>query len=134
MALSIAIDKARRQTATRANRDAHDRAALRLEEVFKVAGIADELDKLDRPRNVEVETAFAVAYQCVDSENEREAVLAAFMKWEADEKAERSDRHTEVNAASAQMVRNNPVWIEARRVPSEWINGSATPDDEGMPA
>lgn len=128
MALSIAIDKARRQTATRANRDAHDRAALRLEEVFKVAGIADELDRLDRPRNIEVETAFAVAYQCVDGEQEREAVLNAFMKYEADEKAEKRDRHSKVNGAAAQMVRNNPVWIENQRVPQEWLADGCGPD------
>jgi hypothetical protein len=131
MALSVAIDKARRQTATRQNRDAHDRAALRLEEVFKVAGIADELDRLDRPRSIVTETAFAVAYQCVDAEDEREAVLDAFMKYQAEERAERRDRHAEVNAASGQMVRNNPVWIEGHRVPSEWINGAAAPLDSG---
>jgi hypothetical protein len=127
MALAVALEKARRQTATRANREAHDRAALRLEEVFKVQGVADELDRLDRPRNISVETAFAVAYQTVDDDDEREAVLDAYMQWDADEKAERKDRHEAINSATAMLIRDNPVWIEGERIPSEWLNGAKVP-------
>lgn len=125
--LTHKINEARRETATRENRDAHDRAALRLEEVFKSSGMADELDRLDRPRNMEVEQAFAVAYQKVDAEDERDAVVAAYMKWEADEKAERTDRHAKTGDLTTMLVRNNPVWIENEPVPDAWLNDGCGP-------
>jgi hypothetical protein len=127
VALSIAIEKARRTGASQENREAHKRAALRLEEVFKQSGMADELDRLDRPRNLKVESAFAVAFQAVDREAERDAVVTAFLSWQEDEKGERKDRHAAVNDLSAQMIRNNPVWIENEPVPDAWLNDGCGP-------
>lgn len=127
MTITRTLGEAIRATATRENRDAHDRAALRLEEVFKVQGIADELDTRDRPRNIDVETAFAVAFQTCDSEPEREAVVAAYMKWDADEKAERADRHEVGGSAAAMLIRDNPVFIERERVPAAWLTDGCGP-------
>ena len=87
-ALSIAIEKARRG-ATTAARQRQDDAEARLEELIKIGGIPEEYDRLDRPGNLAVETAFARCYQLVDSDDEREAVVKAFVTWQSDERHER---------------------------------------------
>lgn len=118
-ALSIAIEQARRQTATRANRERQRRAELRLEEIVKVAGIADGYARGDRDGNLLIEQTFAKLYQAVDSPMEREAVVQAFMVWQADERHESSMVRALADDSVAFLKRNNPVWIDGAAVPAD---------------
>lgn len=138
MVLTVAIEKARRQTATRENREAQARAELRLEELLKVDGIADEYAEVDRRGDLAIETQFAKLYQLVDTEHEREAVVAAFMVWQADEAEEERIVRGSVEEAGSVMRRNNGVWLEGQ--PAQLDEPDRTPrwiarkDAQGLPA
>ena len=117
MALSIAIDKARRQTATRENRERQNRAELRLEEIVKTSGIADEYEAVDRRGDLDIETHFARLFQQAPDEKFRTLVTRAFMAWQADEKAEEEAVYGSVGATVQMLKNNNDVWINGARVP-----------------
>lgn len=124
MALTQAIEQARRTTASASNRQRQHRAELRLEEIIKVAGIADQYEAADRAGDLRIETAFARIYQSTSDEHIRDLVLTAFMAWQDDEKAEERIVRGEVGAAVSLLKSNNPTFV----------NGSFTPIDDGMPA
>lgn len=117
MALTHAIEQARRQTATRANRHRQHLAELRLEEIVKVSGIADTYEQIDRQGDLRIETAFARIYQMADSKQLREAVLDAFVAWQDDEKQEEAIVRGQTDGAVAMMKRHNPAFIEGVWVP-----------------
>lgn len=110
--MTMTLSERQATRATRANRTRQERAERRLDEIVKAAGIPDEYDRRDRDGNLAVETAFATCYQLVDSEAERDAVVAAFMVWQRDEQSERGivrDLSSEtVNVLKA----NNPAWLD----------------------
>jgi hypothetical protein len=119
LALSIAIDKARRQTATRANRDRQLRAEMCLEQVVKVAGIPDEFSARGRASDLAVEKAFATAYQLMDSEEERAAVVQAFMVWQSDERHESRIVRDLSDESVALLKSNHPLFIDGAFTPSD---------------
>ena len=119
MVLTTAIEQARRQTATRANRERQNRAELRLTEIIKVAGIADDFERADRKGDLRIESAFAALYQASKSENLRELVVDAFVAWQQDEAAEEAAVRGGVNGAVLQLKANNPVWLNGAAVPAD---------------
>lgn len=118
MALNRAITTARRQTATTANRQRQQRAELRLEEIVKVAGIADEYEAADRRGDLAIESAFAAIYQNAHSEELRELVVRAFMAWQSDEAAEEAAVRGGVDGAVTMLKRHNPTFIEGVFTPA----------------
>lgn len=130
MTLTTRIEQARRgtrPTATRANRDRQRRAELRLEEIVKTAGIPDAYERVGRSGDLAVETAFATAYQLVNTERERDAVLRAFMVWEDDERGERAAVRALTGDVVADLKLHNRAWIDGTPIPDEWLNGAAVP-------
>lgn len=119
MALAKHLEQARRQTATAENRLRQHRAELRLEEIVKVAGIADDYDHADRIGDLNVETAFARIYQMAESEPMREAIVQAFVAWQNDERAEESIVHGGVDSSVSMLKRHNPAFIEGAFVPED---------------
>ena len=117
MALARELTKARRLTATRENRDRQIRAEMCLEQVVKVAGIPEEYDRRDRTGNLAVERAFATAYQLVDSDAEREAVVQAFMVWQTDERHESSTVRELADESVELLKSNHPLFIDGAAVP-----------------
>lgn len=105
--------------ANRANRATQHRAERRLDEIVKVAGIADDYQTVDRAGDLAIEKHFAALYQLVDTQEEREAVAAAFATWQACERREEYALRGSVDDSVTLLKSNNPFWI----------NGSATPDD-----
>ena len=120
MALSTAI----RATATATNRARQRRAEARLDEIVKVAGIADDYATVDRHGDLEIEKHFAALYQLVDSDNEREAVARAFAVWQRSEQAEDDALRGSVDDSVGLLKSNNPLFID----------GAYTPTDSGRSA
>ena len=116
-ALSIAIAEAQKQRASRDNRQRQLRAELRLEELIKVGGIADHYEQVNRKGNLEVETAFARVMHLVDTEDEKRAVVAAYMAWLKDEKLEQRTVRDDTDDALLAMKGNNPTFIDGAYVP-----------------
>lgn len=114
MALATAI----RETATRANRQRQRRAEARLDEIVKVAGIADDYATVDRRGDLEIEKHFAALYQLVDSDAEREAVARAFATWQKCEQAEESALTGSVDDSVALLKRNNDLFIDGCYTPT----------------
>lgn len=117
MALHKAIEQARRQTATRANRVRQMKAELRLEEIVKVAGISDQYDRIDRAGDLNIETAFARIFQMAETKAMRDAIVDCFVAWQADEKAEEAIVHGETQGAVSLMKFDNPLFIEDQPIP-----------------
>ena len=117
-ALSIAIEEARRNRATRANREAQLRAELRLEELIKVEGIADEYERVDRMGDLNIERRFALMYSMAHSERMRELIAQTYAEWMKDERAEELAVESRVREAGTFMRRNNSVWIDGAAVPN----------------
>lgn len=110
--------------AGRANRERQRRAELRLEELLKVEGIADEYERVDRKGDLRIESHFASLYALVDSVEEKEAVAAAFATWMKSEAEEEAVLRGSVTDASGYMKRNNPTWIDGAAVP-DGMDGAA---------
>src|SRR5688500_10023543 len=117
MALTRSIEAARRQTATRANRERQLRAEMCLEQVVKVAGIPDEFSARGRASDLAVEKAFATAYQLMDSEEERAAVVQAFMVWQSDERHESRIVRDLSDESVALLKSNHPLFIDGTYKP-----------------
>jgi hypothetical protein len=113
VALTRAIERA-----TAPNRQRQLRAEMRLDEIVKVAGIADDYETIDRRGDLEMEKRFATLYHLVDSEAEKEAVAAAFAAWMRTERAEERHVSGAVEGSVTTLKRNNPVWIDGAAVPS----------------
>lgn len=114
MALSAAIQRG----ATQLARQRQLRAELRLDEIVKTAGIADEYERTDRRGDLEIERHFATLYHLVDTEAEKEAVAAAFAAWMRSEAAEDTVVRGAVDGSVSFLKQNNPVWIDGAAVPS----------------
>ncbi len=119
--MALATRIVERRTASAANRARQNRAEQRLDEIIKVAGIADAYAVTDRRGDLAVETHFARLYQLVDTDVERDAVVAAYMVWQRDEAEEEAVVRGEVDASVDLMKRNNPLFI----------NGAWTPGKDG---
>ena len=119
MALSLAIEKARRQGATADNRDRQRRAEKCLDQVVKAAGIPEQYETRGRAGNLAVEKAFATAYQLVDTDREREAVVQAFMVWQQDERHETTIVRDECDEMVELLKSNHPFFIDGAYVPDE---------------
>ena len=119
MALNQAIEQARRQTATRANRDRQARAELRFSELVSVADIATHYEKVDRAGDLAVESAFVKVYQLVDTEPEREAIKDAYLVWARSEKDEERVLRGAVDNTFDFMKGHNPVWLDGAAVPAD---------------
>jgi hypothetical protein len=115
MVLSTAIHAA----AGRINRERQTRAELRLEELLKVEGIADEYEAIDRQGDLQMERRFATLYALVDSEAEKEAVAAAFATWMRTERDEEAVLRGSVGGAMTFLKDNNHVWIDGAAVPAD---------------
>ena len=118
MALSAAINEARRQTATRENRQNQLRAERRITEIIKVAGIADEYDKVDRKGDLRIETAFARLYNAADSDLLRDLVVKTFMAWQVDERDEERTVKAHTEGAVVYLKEGNPIWLDGAAVPA----------------
>ena len=102
-----------RQTANRRNRAAQHRVEVRLEELVKVAGIADTYEKADRQGDLAIETHFAHLYQLVDTDSEREAVVTAYRVWAKSEQVEDLAVRGSVDESVDFLKENNPLWLGA---------------------
>lgn len=107
MALSAAIQRG----ATALARQNQLRAELRLEELIKVEGIADDYATVDRRGDLEMERHFGILYHAAPSERFRELVVAAFMAWDRTERNEENVVTTSVDEAGALMRENNDVFL-----------------------
>ena len=117
MALSREIDKVRRQTATRAHRDRQIRAEVRLDEIVKVAGIADEYEQIDRRGDLDIETHFGRLWNAADTEQMRDLIARTFAAWQKDEQAEERVVRASVGESVDTLKANNGFWIEGAAVP-----------------
>lgn len=117
MALSRSIDEARRQRASRENREAQNRAELRLSEIVKTAGIADDYMKLDRSGDLDIETHFGRLFHAAPNEEMRTLVIRAFTAWQRDEAAEEQAVMGSVGGAVQFLKTNNDVWLNGAAVP-----------------
>lgn len=113
----MAISRAIASAASRTNRERQYRAEMCLEQVVKAAGIPDEFDKRGRASNLVVEKAFATAYQLVDSEEERDAVVQAFMVWQSDEKHETRIVRDLSDETVDLLKSNHPLFIDGQYCP-----------------
>lgn len=107
-----------RQTTNREDREAQRRAELRLEELIKVDGIADEYERVDRMGDLNIERHFALIYSMAHSDRMRELIAQTYAMWMADEKAEERAVRSKVEDAGTFMRLNNSVWIDGAAVPS----------------
>ena len=107
MALSAAIQRG----ATHLARQNQLRAELRLEEIIKVEGIADDYAAIDRQGDLEMERHFGLLYHAAHSERMRELVVAAFMAWDRSERNEEGVVRGSVNKAGAMLRENNTVFL-----------------------
>lgn len=117
MALTRSIEEARRNRATRENREAQNRAELRLSEIVKTAGIADQYATVDRDGDLNIETHFARLFQESPTEHFRDLVTRAFMAWQRDEKAEEEKVYGAVGGTVQFLKDNNDVWLNGASVP-----------------
>ena len=118
MALARAIDSARHQNARRSNRDRQIRAEVRLDEIVKVAGIADEYDEVDRRGDLDIETHFGRLWQAAETELMRDLIARTFAAWMRDEAEEERIVRAGVDGAVDTLKVNNGFWIEGAAVPS----------------
>lgn len=112
VAISIALSEARRQGATADARARQHRAELRLEEMIKVSGIADDYQKIDRKGDLAIERAFGNLYRCAPTDGMRDLVVRTYMQWMKDEAEEEKVVRSSVEGAVTFMASNNPVFIE----------------------
>lgn len=98
-------------TRARSNRERQARAERRLDEIVKVAGIADDYTSEDRRGDLAIETHFARLYQLVDTQEEREAVATAYVVWQKCEQAEEEALFGSVGGSVDLLKRNNPFWL-----------------------
>lgn len=117
MALSRSIDEARRNRATRENRESQHRAELRLSEIVKTAGIADDYMAIDRQGDLDMESHFARLYQASPTEEMRVLVTRAFVAWQKDERAEEEAVYQTVGGTVQFLKDNNNVWLNGAAVP-----------------
>ena len=106
MTIAQRISNRQRRVATRL-------AETRLDEIVSVAGIADEYGKADRAGDLEIETHFARLYQLVDSEAEKDAVVAAYRVWARSEQVEDLAVTGSVDESVSLLKRNNDLWLGA---------------------
>lgn len=118
MTITRAIESARQQRATTTNRLRQRRAELRLEEIIKVAGIADAYEEIDRHGDLNIETSFARLYQATADEHLRNLIVQTFVAWQNDERAEEACVRGDVDGAVQLLKNNNPAFIAGAYVPA----------------
>ena len=119
MALSRAISAARRQTATRENRERQHRAECRLDEIVKTAGIADDYMDIDRRGDLDIETHFGRMWNAATTEEMRTLIARTFAAWQRDERAEEDAVRESVGGAVSLLKANNDLFIHGAYVPAE---------------
>jgi hypothetical protein len=107
MALSAAIQRG----ATQLARQNQLRAELRLEEIIKVEGIADDYATVDRSGDLEMERHFGIMYHAAHSERMRELIVAAFLSWEKTERNEERVVRRSVDGTALMLRENNDVFL-----------------------
>jgi hypothetical protein len=117
MALTREIEKARRQTATRENRLRQHLAELRLDEIVKVAGIADAYEKADRKGDLRIESAFAAIFQATTDEHVRDLIVKAFVAWQDDEREEERIVRGGVDQSVVLLKHHNDAFINGTFLP-----------------
>jgi hypothetical protein len=108
----VTLAQRTRQTATRQNRQRQHRTEVRLEEIVKVAGIADTYSEADRRGDLAIETHFARLYQLVDTDAERDAVVAAYRVWAKSEQIEDLAVTGSVEESVGMLKVNNNLWLD----------------------
>lgn len=108
-ALSIAIADAQK----RKRSDRQRRAETRLDEIVKVAGIADDYNEIDRAGDLDLETHFGKLWQAAETEEMRTLVARTFAAWQRDEQAEERIVHQSVGGSVQLLKQNNDFWLGA---------------------
>ena len=106
-ALSIAIANAQK----RKRSDRQRRAELRLDEIVKVAGIADDYNEIDRAGDLTLETHFGKLWQAAETEEMRTLVARTFAAWTRDEQAEERVVRESVDCSVTLLKTNNDFWL-----------------------
>lgn len=119
MTLSAEIDKVRRNRASRANRERQQRAEKRMDEIVKVAGVADDYAAADRAGDLAIARHFTELYRLVDTDAERHAVARAFAVWTAAERREDLAVRDSVGESVELLKSHNPLFIDGSFVPSD---------------
>ena len=114
MTLSEAIAQRQGSRASRINRARQRLAEIRLSEIVKVAGIADEYEAIDRAGDLAMETWFALAYQQATDDAMRSLIARGFVIWQRTEQAEERHVRGDVDASVDLLRENNPVWLGER--------------------
>ena len=102
------------QRATRVNRARQRLAEIRLSEIVKVAGIADEYESIDRAGDLQMESWFALAYQAAPDDASRTMIARGFVLWQRTEQAEEVHVRGDVDASVEHLKGNNVVWLGER--------------------
>jgi hypothetical protein len=108
-ALSIAIADAQK----RKRSDRQRRAETRLDEIVKVAGIADDYAKVDAAGDEDLKTHFGRMWNAAETEEMRTLVARTFAAWTRDEEAEERIVHQSVGGSVQLLKENNDFWLGA---------------------
>jgi hypothetical protein len=95
-----------------ANRLRQRKAERRLDEIVKVADIADDYGSVDRRGDLAIETHFGRLYQLVSSAEEKQAVAAAYVTWQKCEQAEDEAVIGSVGESVYLLKANNDFWLD----------------------
>ena len=99
--------------ATRANRHRKEAAGKRIDEIGAVTDIAPTYQAVDRAGDLAIESKFQELYCLVDTEEEKQAIAAAFAVWQRTERAEDLAVTGAVNEAADVLRGNNDFWLGA---------------------
>ena len=117
MALSRRIEEARRASASRENRESQHRAELRLSEIVKTYGIADEYIRADAAEDTDMKVHFGRMYHAAPNEEMRVLISRAFAAWDKHDKKVDGLVNETVGAAVQLLKDNNIVWLNGAAVP-----------------
>lgn len=111
MALASTIADRQAKRSTTSNRRRQHLAEVRLSEIVKVAGIADEYQQIDRAGDLQMESWFALAYQSMPTDELRGLIARGFVTWQRTEQAEETHVRGDVDASVDLLKGNNNVWL-----------------------
>lgn len=114
MTLSEAISQRQAARAVKANRSKSQAAAVRVDEIAAVSEVGTDYTKVDRAGDVAIEGHFQNLYQLVDSKEEKDAVLRAYLVWVKAERNEDAAVSGAVTEAVETLKANNPFWLQDR--------------------
>lgn len=97
--------------ASAANRQRQRLAEIRVGEIVKVAGIADEYEAIDRAGDQAMESWFALAYQTATDEEMRKLIARGYVIWQRTEQAEERHVRGDIDQSVEHLKANNPTWL-----------------------